>query len=648
MFKQNLYRWLVPCFIFSVLLSPILLTAIAVADINDQVAQIGTGPADFSDAIVIFGQPSDYRWGKQRFKLDALPVERYWVWYPGSIHIFMRWDQADMLEIVDSAYVFDGKIPMGSSLERVLSIVGQPKKTVVGRRGWEDGVLYKDINGKIGWCLYRREDLNADFTFLNYSLKTVHIFLETKSSPHRRKMTMTTTTGGKQSFQAVKPIESVKEFDDVRWKDMSKLDLSGRKALIATLRFNKKTVWTEQAKMPPGSDPNKILTAAMNPGLGVRELHKQGITGKGVNVAIIDQPLYMDHPEFAGKIVAYHDTGCGSESSMHGPAVTSLLVGTNCGTAPDARVYYAAAPSWKRDTAYEARALDWITKQNKNLPASEKIRVVSVSAAPSSPNVRDKNQHMWGRACARAEAAGIMVLDCTRDHGFIGRCWYNARVPESVSQCNPGDPRYGFRGSDYLLVPSAPRTTAEEYDKGDCSYQYCGTGGLSWSIPYCAGVLAMGWQIRLDLSPEKMRELLFESAHEKRNGAKIINPKKFIRLVKNAKGSSAKNEGSSVENQNPIGTWQTVDFVQQIDNFRPGQKSWRGEHFIKKLTFFKDGRTSGVWTWEKGYLRHPANRVKSKYLVKEMGGSRYMFMEWISGDVTRGGQKPWYYVLKKM
>ncbi|MHC4532388.1 MAG: SMP-30/gluconolactonase/LRE family protein [Planctomycetota bacterium] len=152
------------------------------SDINGKVAQICTGPADFNDVIKIFGQPSDYKWGRQSFKLEDLPVKSYWVWYPDSIHIFMKWDQADRLEIVDSAYVFNDKIPMGSSLEHVLSIVGQPKETVVGRRGSEDGVLYKDINGRVGWCQYKREDLNADFRFINYTLRCVSIFLESNSS----------------------------------------------------------------------------------------------------------------------------------------------------------------------------------------------------------------------------------------------------------------------------------------------------------------------------------------------------------------------------------------------------------------------------------------------------------------------------------
>jgi subtilisin family serine protease len=74
-------------------------------------------------------------------------------------------------------------------------------------------------------------------------------------------------------------------------------------------------------------------------------LHTAGITGRGVAVAIIDQPMFQDHPEFAGRIVAYRDFGTESESSMHGPAVTSLLAGTNTGTAPEAKVYYASVPS---------------------------------------------------------------------------------------------------------------------------------------------------------------------------------------------------------------------------------------------------------------------------------------------------------------
>jgi len=332
----------------------------------------------------------------------------------------------------------------------------------------------------------------------------------------------------------VVPIYSVEEYDDVRCKDMSTIDISDRPNLPATLWFNQETIWPVPAQMPPGCDPDEIMTNAMNPGLGVRSLHQQGITGMGVNVAIIDQPMYLDHPEFSGKIAAYYDTGCGgSESSMHGPAVASLLVGDNCGTAPGANVYYVAAPSWKKDAAYYADALDWIITQNTGLPSPDKIRVVSVSAAPSGPGSPFLyNNQMWDSACARAEANDILVLDCTSHLGIIGSCWYDANDPENVSKCTPGFPGHTpWFDPENILVPSSPRTTAEEVYQGDFSYQYTGRGGLSWSIPYCAGVLAMGCQLHPELTKDKMVEFLFLTAYTKKNGARIINPPEFISFL---------------------------------------------------------------------------------------------------------------------
>jgi len=506
----------------------------AISDINAKVAQLNMETAGFDEVLQIFGEPTKYVWARKTFTKDNLP-STYVAVYPNGFGIVMTRGRIDELrfEGPGTGYVYRDKLKVGSSLDEVIDVMGEPTEIVQQQSLTgvaKDGVLYKDIDGRKGYCYYSRRDQGARLFFRDYKVSALYLI----GSP---------PVGGEgDSFQTIRPIMSVNQFDDVRWKDMRKLDLSGRKGLIATLRFNQKTVWPEPAKMPPGSNPEKLLKDAMNPGLGIRKLHRQGITGKGVNVAIIDQPLYLDHPEFAGKIVANHDTGSGAQSSMHGPAVASLLVGTNCGTAPGARLYYAAAPSWKRDTAYEARALTWIIEQNRNLPASQKIRVVSVSAAPSGPGApRDKNQHMWDQACDRAEAAGILVLDCTSHRGFIGRCYYNARTPESVIMCTPGDPgdrsRRDFKPSRRLLVPTAPRTTAEQYNKSDYSYQYCGQGGLSWAIPYCAGVLALGWQVNPDLRPEQMRQLLFKSAYTNKNGAKIIYPRNFIQLVKRAEAA---------------------------------------------------------------------------------------------------------------
>ena len=497
--------------------------------INTKVSQLDINTANLDDVIRIFGEPEKYVWQRNTFTRNNLPPI-YIASYPDDVRILMARGKVDELRFEGpaSGYAYRGKLRHGSSLDEVIEVVGQPKEVVQGKempRVTGDGVLYKDISGRKGYCYYQRHDQCVRFFFLDYNVTALYV---TRTRPAEAK---------RSSFQAAKPVKTVEQFDDVRWKDLSKLDLSGKNNLISTLRFNQKTLWPQPDKMPPGNKPDKVLKDGMNPGLGIRRLHRQGITGKGVNVAIIDQPLYQDHPEFAGKIVAYHDVGCGSESSMHGPAVTSLLVGKNCGTAPDARLYYAAAPSWNKDTAYQAKALNWIIEQNRNLPTSKKIRVVSVSAAPSGTSTPfDKNQQMWDNACALAEAENILVLDCTTHRGIISPCWYNRSAPESIIRCTPGLP--GRKAGNYperILVPTCPRTTAEEYQKGDFSYQYCGRGGLSWAIPYCAGVLALGWQVRPEIGPEQMRDLLFKSAYIHKSGNRIINPNGFIRLVKKAK-----------------------------------------------------------------------------------------------------------------
>ena len=492
--------------------------AAAAADINSQIARITPGKTTPEETVRILGEPQRYFWGKTTFTKDRLP-SAYIMAYDG-FSVVMNNDRVTELRIERRPdFLYRDKLRLGSALEEVLEVLGQPEATVEGQPcKFEDGTVYKDIDGKKGRCYYSRRDKGVRMFFGSYRLTA--IYLVAPGEP----------TG---SLQTVRPVSSVDEYDDVRWKDLSKLDLSGREGLPATLKFNEKTVWPESAKMPKGVDPNALMAQGMNPGLGIREHHQKGINGQGVSVAIIDYPLYQDHPEFAGKIEAYRDMGCQSESSMHGPAVVSLLVGKNCGTAPGAKVYYVAIPDGTTDSSYHAKGLRWLIEKNKELTPAEKIRVVSVSAAPSGEgSPYQKNMEQWDAACADAEKAGILVLDCTAHRGFIGPCWYDPKAPEDARQCTAGFPgRPPERYPGRILVPNSRRTTAEEYTKGECSYAYCGRGGLSWSIPYCAGVLAMGWQLRPEFTPQQMRELLFQSAIVKDQDVRIICPWKFIDML---------------------------------------------------------------------------------------------------------------------
>jgi len=336
-------------------------------------------------------------------------------------------------------------------------------------------------------------------------------------------------------------------FDDVRHipeygqtGDLSHLDLTDFGKNILTLWFNEKTIFPSKDKMPADEkfQPEYILEAGKNPGLGVRALHEQGITGKGVNVAIIDQPMFIDHPEYKDKITEYTNMD-ESETSMHGPGVTSLLVGENIGTAPGAKVYYYAAEFIKDGdkwdaTAY-ATALDMIVEKNENLPSGEKIKVVSISAAPTPLNGSMWiNGEKYLASVKKAQEAGILVLDCSDEFGIIGACGYDFDSPEDVTLCRPGFMNnQGWSIPGHILAPIWYRTTAEQYYEGDFSYFYSGNSGLSWAIPYAAGVLAMGWQVKPELTADEIVLILRDTAYVGSDGNKYIYPTAFIKYLQN-------------------------------------------------------------------------------------------------------------------
>lgn len=315
--------------------------------------------------------------------------------------------------------------------------------------------------------------------------------------------------------------------------NLSPLQRTLGEEIVETLWFTQPAIWwSAQDK----NTAQNILELGMNPGLGVRELHREGITGKGVTVAIIDQNMIQDHPEFRGKVVKYYDAGTNQPAdrgSMHGPAVTSLLVGENVGTAPGAEVFYAAVPSWLLDAQYYADALDWIVAENEKLPDGDKIRVVSVSAIPSGMWTEyTRNTDAWEAAYERAMEAGILVLDCTYEHGTTVPCTYDLDDPEDVSKCIPNWSGPVNPPQMRINIPTR-RTTAIERDVEPVfSYQYTGIGGLSWTVPYLSGVLAMGWQIDPDLTGPELLDMLYATAHVTEDNQKIIHPKAFIEMVR--------------------------------------------------------------------------------------------------------------------
>jgi serine protease AprX len=302
---------------------------------------------------------------------------------------------------------------------------------------------------------------------------------------------------------------------------------------LITLTFNERTNWSN--KFTSKNLPNDLIELGKTPGLNIKSLHDKGITGKNITLAIIDQPLNLDHPEYKGKIIKYKNFCINNNSSMHGPAVASLLVGNNIGVAPDTKLYYAAVPCWERDAIYEVNALKWIIEENEKLDDNDKIRIVSVSAAPSS-QTRNKNNELWQPMVSLAKEKGILVIDCTQENYNIYSSFYDVEDINNFDTLTPGFtndlvlPQDMKKYKNALFVPTSRRTVAEVYHDNVFSYTYCGVGGLSWGIPYLVGVLALGLQLNSNIKSEEAIKLLYENCYNK-DEACYIFPERFIESI---------------------------------------------------------------------------------------------------------------------
>lgn len=341
---------------------------------------------------------------------------------------------------------------------------------------------------------------------------------------------------------------------DLRGYDLSSLELKDRMNDLMYADFDSKTTWPES--MPDSFNPEKIMELGKNPGLGVNKLHKQGITGKGVSIAIIDQALLVDHEEYKDNLKMYEEIHCNDEqAAMHGPAVASIAVGKTVGVAPAADLYYIGEAhgdsnngTFNYDFTWLAKSIDRILEVNKSLSKDKKIRVISISAGWTE-SLKGYNEVM--AAVMRAKEQGIFVVSSSlyRTYGYnldgLGR--NPLKNPDETSSYEPGlfwaSQYYGNHGqiNKTLLIPMDSRTTASSTGNND--YVFYRTGGISWVIPYTAGLYALACQVKHDITPDVFWAKALSTGDTikvKNNGneyelKKIVNPERLIESIKNNK-----------------------------------------------------------------------------------------------------------------
>ncbi len=331
---------------------------------------------------------------------------------------------------------------------------------------------------------------------------------------------------------------------DLRSSDLTGLDLRDRFNELIHADFDNQTKWPD--KLPEGFNPESIMELGKNPGLGLRNITQKGITGKNIGIAIIDASLLVDHVEYKDRLKLYEEIHCNdTQAQMHGPAVASIAAGKNVGVAPEADLYYIAdtagtinGQKFEYDLSWTAKSIERIVQINKTLPKDKKIRVISISLG-INPSMKNYDKAI--ESIKKAEKDGIYTV-YVGSEAFFGLGRDPLKNPDDITSFSKGI----FWNNDqydncWLLIPMDSRSTASPTGTND--YVFYRTGGMSWSVPYVAGLYALACQVNPNITPDVFWKEAFRTSDTiqvDNNGSKdllgkIVNPQKLIGSIKNLK-----------------------------------------------------------------------------------------------------------------
>lgn len=104
-----------------------------------------------------------------------------------------------------------------------------------------------------------------------------------------------------------------------------------------------------------------------------------------------------------------------------------------------------------------------------------------------------------------------------------------------------------------------------------------------------------------------------------------------------------------VYDENVIGLWKSVAFVDEIKDFDPNSI---GENlYLESILFNPDGTAIQKYMdeewydkWTKGFVLNLHRITAASYEIHTIDGKQFLFMEWKMGNYIYGGIKPSIYV----
>jgi len=316
----------------------------------------------------------------------------------------------------------------------------------------------------------------------------------------------------------------------LRYCDVSGIDFSDVE--ICKIFYNEGTNWPkDNAKLPKGDKPQAFLEKRKNAGLGVKALHKQGVTGKGRAVAVISDAKLADHLEYHYNVKDYEEL-CYRYDNNGGSFNASMLVGNSCGVAPKADLYYYAV-SRQQDVRGAilvdyAKALEKVCDKHQKLLAKGKAGIDAVCM----PNIywvrmeNDEGYEAMKKAVAHTKELGIFIISASlmEDYGlYEGAIWCtNDGHPDNPADYESILPVKDVKKS--LCFPFGGMTVADFGKMGAYCYVSAPILGRAWET----GLYLLAKSVKPDLTLAEFWNIGLKTGDFKDGIGTIVNPQRLI------------------------------------------------------------------------------------------------------------------------
>lgn len=269
--------------------------------------------------------------------------------------------------------------------------------------------------------------------------------------------------------------------------------------------------------------PDHYSTAESRASMGLDSLRAEGLTGRGVTIAFLDTGV-SEHPDFEGRLLAYHDAVGGHtepfDGWIHGTAMVGQALGDGqvsggrfAGPAPAARAVMARGLGGRQPLESLAQGLEWLLERHQQDP----VQVLNLSlglAQPSTPAQEAQHARLL-ELVEQCADAGIIVVASAGNHGEVEQLDTLARSNKVITVANYGDGRLADSSSrprqgKHPDVAAVGRNVVFPQENG--RYLHLADGGTSSATAVVSGVIAAWKEEFPQLTLEQAREALRATA----------------------------------------------------------------------------------------------------------------------------------------